>query len=162
MHQPPIDTGYRDLRKGRISLPNHTYLLTTVCEHRRPRFANADCAAAGAEALREQRLWRDSTLLCWVLMPDHLHVLLTLGESESLAHMMNRIKSVTSRAARSADSVEHPVWMPGFHDRALRRSVDLRVVVRYVLANPIRSGLVESVDEYPYWGCVWGSEALAL
>jgi len=151
-------TGYSHLRKGRVSQAHRIYLITTVCANRETRFANAACAAIVAEALRDCRLWRDSTPLCWVLMPDHLHVVLKLGESESLAHLMNRMKSVTARVVREADGGGLPVWMVGYHDHALRKEEDLAAVMRYVLANPIRRGLAASVEGYPHWGCVWGSE----
>ncbi len=149
------DNGYRRLRKGRWSIPRQTYLITTICHERRPLFADTLCAAATTHALREPRLWRDSKALCWVLMPDHLHLVLTLGESESLMHAMNRIKSVTSRAAREAVSGAHPIWMPGFHDRALRREEDVPTTVRYVLENPVRAGLVPSAELYPHLECGW-------
>ena len=156
------NTGYRQLRKGRISIPGQIYLITTVCADRCAIFANARRAVATALALREQRLWRDSTALCWVLMPDHLHLMLLLGESESLAHAMNRIKSVTSRAARDGGHDANAVWMPGFHDHALRRDEDVLAAMRYVLANPIRAELVRSLEAYQYWGCVWGSDVLKM
>jgi hypothetical protein len=48
--------------------------------------------------------------------------------------------------------------MPGFHDRALRAEGEVETVARYVICNPIRAGLVESADQYPYWKCVWRDE----
>ncbi len=91
--------------------------------------------------------------LCWVLMPDHLHLVLTLGESESLAHAMNRIKSVTSREAQRVDPCHGPLWMAGFHDRALRRDADVEAAMGYVLMNPVRAGLVDAIDAYAFRWC---------
>lgn len=153
MNKGFANDGYRRLRKGRRSIPQQTYLITTICLERRPLFADTLRAAAVARALREPRLWRDSKALCWVLMPDHLHLVLTLGDSESLMHAMNRIKSVTSRTAREAVPGADPTWMPGFHDRALRREEDIPTTVRYVLENPVRAGLVSPAESYPYLEC---------
>jgi REP element-mobilizing transposase RayT len=147
--------GYHRLRKGRISLPQHMYLLTTVCSQRHPWFANDRIAETTSHLLRDPCLWRDSTPLCWVLMPDHFHLVLHLGSNESLQHLMNRIKSLTSRAARSAGHAPGPVWMAGFHDRAIRREDDVAEIVRYVLGNPVRAGLTASIDAYPHRHCVW-------
>lgn len=155
VNERSTNDGYRRLRKGRRSIPQQTYLITTVCIERQPLFADVRRASAATETLREPRLWRDSKAQCWVLMPDHLHLVLTLGESESLMHAMNRIKSVTSRAAREAVSGVHPIWMPGFHDRALRREEDVPATVRYVLENPVRAGLVSSAALYPHSECGW-------
>lgn len=48
-----------------------------------------------------------------------------------------------------------PLWQNGFHDRAIRNESDLLPAARYVIANPIRAGLVSSVCDYPYWNAKW-------
>lgn len=153
MHFAHDKPGLRALRKGRASLPHHVYLVTTVCHERRPHFVSAEQADPVVALLREDRLWRDSTALCWVLLPDHLHIVLQLGTSEPLSKLMNRVKSLTARAAGIPGSM--PIWMRGFHDRALRREEDLGAVVRYVSANPLRAGLVAVGQAYPYLGGTW-------
>ncbi len=47
------------------------------------------------------------------------------------------------------------LWQKGFHDRALRREEDLVTVARYVVANPLRAGLVEKLGDYPLWDAIW-------
>ncbi|MNW20243.1 hypothetical protein D3C71_2205540 [compost metagenome] len=47
------------------------------------------------------------------------------------------------------------LWQKGFHDRALRREEDLLKVARYVVANPLRAGLVEKLGDYPLWDAIW-------
>ena len=42
-----------------------------------------------------------------------------------------------------------------FHDHALRANEDLRQAARYVIANPIRAGLVRRVGDYPFWNAIW-------
>jgi REP element-mobilizing transposase RayT len=138
------------------------YLLTTVCSQRHPWFANDHVAKATTHVLRDPRLWRDSTPICWVLMPDHFHLVLQLGSDESLQHLMNRIKSVTSRAARGARHGSGPVWMAGFHDRAVRKEDDLAEMVHYVLGNPVRTGLTGSMDAYPHHHCLWNMRELGV
>lgn len=121
----PTNHGYHRLRKGRISRARQIYLLTSVCAHRFPRFADSVVATAIAHTLGEARLWRDAQPLCWVLMPDHFHLVLQLGDSESLPQLMNRLKSITARSARAADGNRAPVWMAGYHDHALRAEAHL-------------------------------------
>ena len=147
--------GHRALRRARCSLPGHAYLLTTVCARRAPLFRDWACASAVAATLAEARLWRGVQLECWVLMPDHLHLLVTLG-SEALPQLMRRVKAVTSGAAsRVPGSAPGPVWSRGYHDHALRREEDLRAVARYVIANPLRAGLVAAPGDWPYWDARW-------
>ncbi|MGI8561844.1 MAG: REP-associated tyrosine transposase [Luteimonas sp.] len=147
--------GYRALRRGRCSMVAQPYLVTTICRNRHPWFRAFPCAVAVAAVLHETKLWRDSRLLCWVLMPDHLHVLVELGASEPLSKLMQRVKAVTARAANLASTRQGPIWMTGFHDRALRRHEDARAVARYVIANPLRAGLADSIGDYPYWDAAW-------
>jgi REP element-mobilizing transposase RayT len=154
-HKPP-GPGYRALRKGRISIPGQPYLVTTVCHARRPWFAAWPVASDTCAALAEPRLWRDSSLLCWVLMPDHLHLLLSLGDTEPLPRLVQRCKALTARAAKAASGqATGPVWMAGYHDRALRQDEDIRAAARYLVANPLRAGLAAKPGDYPYWDAAW-------
>ena len=89
--------------------------------------------------------------MAWVLMPDHFHALIRLGASESLASVMQRINSLTARAANSASGENGQVWQSTYHDRALRKDEELHVVSHYVVANPVRARLVARIGDYPYW-----------
>jgi len=44
------------------------------------------------------------------------------------------------------------LWQPGFHDRILREDDNTRLVVRYVLQNPVRAGLVRNARDYAWMG----------
>ncbi|WP_345303444.1 REP-associated tyrosine transposase [Lysobacter hankyongensis] len=147
--------GARALRSGRRSAAGRHYLVTTVCHARERRSAHARHAVPVAAAIGSVRLWRDSRMLCWVLMPDHLHALIELGQSESLAVLMKRVKCVTAGIANTVGGRYGSVWMSGYHDRALRSDENLLAAARYVVANPMRAGLVKCVADYPYWGCAW-------
>ncbi len=147
--------GYAILRRGRHSADGGLYLLTTVTVERRPIFADWRCASAACACIGDPEIWGASRLLCWVLMPDHWHGLLELRGDEGLAQVMQRIKGCSARAVNRARGRGGTVWMAGFHDRALRREDDVRDVARYVVANPLRAGLVENIACYPYWDAVW-------
>ena len=47
------------------------------------------------------------------------------------------------------------VWQKGFHDRAVRQEDDLPAIARYVVANPVRAGLVTKTGTYPHWDAIW-------
>lgn len=68
---------------------------------------------------------------------------------------MQRVKSVLALAAHAVDGGAGRLWMPGYHDRALRGEEDALGVARYILWNPVRAGLVADPHDYPYWGAVW-------
>ena len=41
------------------------------------------------------------------------------------------------------------------YDHALRKDEDVKKIARYIIANPLRAGLVEKIEDYPYWDAVW-------
>ncbi|MOA38930.1 Transposase IS200 like protein [compost metagenome] len=94
-------------------------------------------------------------MLAWVLMPDHVHWVLRLGIGEQLASSVGRLKSASSRRVNACQGRQGPLWAGAFHDHALRREDDLRAIARYVVANPLRAGLVRRVGDYPFWNAIW-------
>ena len=90
-------------------------------------------------------------MLAWVLMPDHAHWLVQLHGHDALATVVNRLKSASARAVNQALGRRGALWSRAFHDHALRSDETIEVVARYIIANPIRAGLVSRVGDYPFW-----------
>ncbi|HEY9513201.1 MAG TPA: transposase [Rhodanobacter sp.] len=128
-------------------------LTTTTCDRQR-LFAAPECARVASRIIRADSTWGDAHLFAWVLMPDHWHGLLQLG-NEPLARVMNRFKANVTRALHAACALDERIRDRSFHDHALRANEDVRQAARYVLANPIRAGLVKSTLDYPYWNAFW-------
>lgn len=150
--------GYRALRRGRWSEPGCAYLLTAAAGGRRTLFADWKAASTIARSMSDPRYWPNDGLLCWVLMPDHWHGLVALSEGLQLAELMRIAKGRSARALNRRLGCSGQVWMPGFHDRAIRREEDIVDAARYIVANPLRAGLVRRLGDYPYWDAVWLSE----
>jgi REP element-mobilizing transposase RayT len=147
--------GYNRLRKGRCSISGQVYLLTTVAAGRRPLFADFETARTACRAIHACTRHGSTQCLAWVLMPDHWHGLVELGAGDSLARFMNSLKSRVSKALRKEAIASLPIWQPGYHDRALRRDEDVVAAARYIVANPVRAGIVSRVGDYSYWNAVW-------
>lgn len=94
-------------------------------------------------------------MLAWVLMPDHAHWLLQLGESKSLQKVVESLKAFSAFAANAALTRCGPVWSRAYHDHAVQRDEDLLTVARYIVANPLRADLVQSIGDYPYWNTIY-------
>jgi putative transposase len=147
--------GHRALRRGRHSLTGQIYLITFVTSNRERLFDDAGNAAIVARASEDGRLWYRSRLLAWVLMPDHWHGMVELGDLDDISIVVQRLKTNTAKALRRYRSDGVPVWAKGFHDRALRADENLRAAARYLIANPLRAGLVTRIGDYPYWNAIW-------
>ena len=147
--------GHAALRTGRASMAGGLYLITTTTAGRLPLFRDWPVARTACASLTQPILWRGSRLLCWTLMPDHWHALVELGDADALDGLVNRVKSASARAINRCMQRKGRVWSKAFHDRALREEDDLLATARYIVANPLRAGLVRSVAAYPYWDAVW-------
>lgn len=139
----------KDLRKGRYSEANRIYLITTVTRERMPVFEDFKAARTLVYFLRQAQLRSEAETLAYVIMPDHCHWLMQLGESKSLSSVVGNIKSLTARQLKGV------IWQAGYHDHAVRREEDLQAIARYIVANPLRKGLVEQIGDYPHWDAKW-------
>ena len=142
------------LRTGRYSQRGGIYLLSTVVLNRRPVFRDFRLGRCVVREMMDAQRWSQAQSLAWVLMPDHLHWLVQLQEA-SLHNLMRQVKSRSTKAVNDACGSKGQLWQAGFHDRALRKEEDLRATARYVVANPVRAGLVAKVGDYPLWDAVW-------
>jgi len=118
-----------------------------------PRLATLERGRCVVQALRE--IEAHASTLCYVVMPDHVHWLLELGGDIGLSRVVQKFKSLSARKLRQRCVEVGSVWQRGFHDRAVRRHEDIRDVARYVVANPLRAGLVRSLKDYPLWDAAW-------
>ena len=147
---------YDSLRKGRVSEPGRTYFITAVlCERERRYFADFRCARCVIEEMRA--LHDDETVnsFTWVVMPDHVHWLFELGDGADLSLAIKRFKA---RSAQRVNRYLHrrgTLWQKAFYDHALRKEEDWQGVTRYIVANPLRAGLVEHIGDYPLWDAIW-------
>ena len=144
----------RDLRTGRWSETGRIYLITTVTDKRQPVFRDLWCARSLIHELREADALEWSSTWAFVVMPDHLHWLVALGRAD-LSRLVLRVKSRSAIEINRLLGGSGRVWQKGFHDHALRQEEELRDVARYVVANPVRAGLVRSVRDYPHWDARW-------
>jgi putative transposase len=142
------------MRAGRYSETGRIYPLTTVVHDRLPLFSDWRSGRLVVDEFRKAQQGGWVTSLAWVVMQDHFHWLVELGDI-SLALLMRRVKSGSARALMAAKQQRFTVWQKGYHDRALRREDDLRHMARYVVANPLRAGLVKRIGDYPLWDAVW-------
>jgi REP element-mobilizing transposase RayT len=79
----------------------------------------------------------DYTLHAWVVMPNHVHMLITpLG---SVSALMQRLKGVTAREANSQlGRSGTPFWQHESYDRLVRDAQEFRRIENYIVQNPVR------------------------
>ncbi|MBY4677776.1 REP-associated tyrosine transposase [Marinobacterium arenosum] len=148
-----VRAGSQCLRKGRYSEPNRIYLVTATTKNRVSWFRDFYHGRMLVDCFRCTE--SNTITLAFVVMPDHFHWLMQLGDHASLSKVVQQVKSVSAHRMNKHLKRHGPIWQDGFHDRALRREEDLQAIARYIVMNPIRAGLVNSVREYPLWDAIW-------
>lgn len=141
-----------NLRLGRVSLQNQIYLVSFVTDGRNRRFENFHSARLLISSLQNSK---HTNTLAFVVMPDHVHWLIQLLGEASLSRVVQTVKSVSAHQVNRYLGRKGRFWQDGFHDHALRNEEGVVEAARYIVANPLRAGLVKSVGQYSHWDAVW-------
>ncbi len=87
-------------------------------------------------------------LICWCIMPNHVHVLIEVNEGWSLSRIMHGWRSYTAKEANRILGRTGKIWMEEYYDRYIRDDYHLQKTINYILNNPANAGL----DEWPWVG----------
>lgn len=80
------------------------------------------------------------TLKEWVIMPNHVHVLVEVFENYSLSDIVHSWKSYTAQQANKILHREGMFWMKEYYDRYIRDEIHLARVIEYIKNNPKKKG----------------------
>jgi REP element-mobilizing transposase RayT len=143
--------GSKALRKGRSSVPGGSYLITknTIRE-------GTDILTRDENPLfiinwfftARKRNWLD--LLAFVVMPDHYHLVMTLGEDLDLSETIGRINENSALLIKKAAKTDDDVWQDGFHDHLIRPTEYIGRYIEYTHDNPVEAGLVSKPEDWPF------------
>ena len=91
----------------------------------------------------------DYDLHAWVIMPNHVHLLLT--PHNAVFSFLRRLKGYSAREAnRLLGRTGQPFWQDESYDHCVRSGEEFRRIERYIISNPVQAGLVRSVHEFPW------------
>jgi REP element-mobilizing transposase RayT len=146
--QVPAEVFRRDPHPGRFFLAQDRHLDSTP---QGPRWLqDPRIARVVAEALAyEERVRRAYDLFAWVIMPNHVH--LVLRPQGTLSAILRWLKSATAtRANRVLGKTGEAFWQREYFDHWIRSEKELASVVAYVEANSVKAGLVSSAEDWPW------------
>lgn len=130
------------------------YFVTSITWQKRELFRKPEAATILVETLlhyREKGFYR---LHDYVVMPDHLHLILTPNQDTSLEKGVQMIKGGSSHRMGKQLQMRFPVWQAGFHEHWIRSREDYEARRRYIETNPVKAKLAERAEEYPYSSAV--------
>jgi putative transposase len=85
----------------------------------------------------------------FVIMPNHVHILMTVPGDMSLEKTMQLIKGGFSFRANKELGFQGEIWQRGFSDVRISDEQSFQQHKRYIENNPVRAGLADSPEEYP-------------
>ena len=127
-----------------------TFFVTTVTWGRRSLFQSDRISNFFLGVLMEYRNKRLFRLHEFVLMPDHLHLLITPSRTISLEKSVQYIKGGFSHRYRSEFRSRLEFWEKSFTNHRIRDAEDYDRHRNYIHLNPVRAGLAERPMDYPY------------
>ncbi len=131
---------------------SQAYFLTTCTQNSAALFCDVALAREVLSCLLTQRGASRILVFAYCLMPDHLHVLCSPSEDgHSVIRFMDSFKGKSTRVCWSR-GVKGKVWQRGFYDHILRSEENLTEIAEYIVANPLRAGLVERQGRYEFCG----------
>jgi putative transposase len=146
---PPVSPPVRFYNLA-MSIPSRsaeagTYFVTSGTFNRRRLFQVAANADLFVETLQQYRYAGHYKLHAFVVMPDHIHLLLT-PQGLALERVMAFINGGLSHRVNS----KQPVWQRGYTDHRVLDGYEFRMRRQYIHDNPVRAKLVELAALYPY------------
>jgi putative transposase len=130
-------------------------MITTETWQRRALFRNERWARLLIDTFYH---YRASAYLLheFVIMPDHIHVLIT--PAASLEKAVQFLKGGFSYRAKKELASNMEIWQRGFQDHRIRDAADYDVHVTYIRENPVKAHLCEQPQHYPYSSAYAGFE----
>jgi putative transposase len=129
----------------RFQQTGQSHFVTFSCFHREQRLVDASICCAFLQALERIRLVRGTRVYGYVLMPEHVHLLLSEPDRGPLCGALQSLKiSVARRAGRG------PLWQRRYYDRNVRDHEEFVEKLRYIHRNPVKRGLCARPQDWPW------------
>jgi putative transposase len=148
----PKPRGHRaNLRSGRVSQPGCTYLITKCALSEQSTFlSRPDCAEAVLESFRWAQSKRWWTPLGFVIMPNHYHIIIGLGDLLQLSECFERLGRFTAGRINILLGRSGAFWEEGYYDHAIRDRRDYDGILQYIHQNPVEAGYSQLAEEWPH------------
>ncbi len=162
--------GHRKMMK-RVEHTNHARFLTFSCYQRLPLFENDAIKDAFVEQIEKARSKTEFRLIAWVIMPEHVHLLIWPEVSEFPASkvswwlkrdfarlVIGRWRELDAGILGKIQATDgkHRFWQRGGgYDRNIVAGSELEEKIRYIHENPVRRELVERAEDWKWSSARW-------
>jgi putative transposase len=131
----------------RLHHSGQSHFVTFCCYHRRPLLAVDSSRRVFELALERVRRSFRLRVYGYVVMPEHIHLLVSEPERETLAEALKSLKQGVSR--RLIGDAEH-FWQKRYYDHNVRSYPKFVEKLRYIHRNPVKRGLCERPEDWEW------------
>lgn len=161
---------HHTLMMNRFHIEGHIYYITTNTHNRLAIFTKPSFIILLYDSLHFYRHQYGFKLIGYVIMPDHVHLLLWPQSEAAVSDFMRDFKTFTAKriilqaqveqkqdwlehfeqAGQETGRSENKVWQDSYWDVNVFSDKFVRQKLNYIHRNPLRSNLVKNLEEYPY------------
>jgi putative transposase len=145
MARPTRNTNPGDIQQG-----NRTFFVTSKTSLGRQLLQTDRMANLFIDVLRTYVAAKRFRVHDFVVMPDHFHVTITLDRTMTIEKAVQSIKGNFSYRAKKELGYQGEIWQRGFSDERVWDRESFLRHRSYIDDNPVKAGLVNSAEEYPY------------
>jgi putative transposase len=131
----------------RFHKSRQTHFVTFCCYHRRKSFTNLIAKQTFEDVLERVRSGYQLCVYGYVVMPEHVHLLVGEPDRATLATALKALKQGVSR--RLIGDAEH-FWQKRYYDFNVRDHQQFMEKLRYIHRNPVKSGLCECPEDWEW------------
>jgi putative transposase len=131
----------------------HSHFLTFSCYHRQPLLAQMHMQDAFLIALEQSRKRFLIRVYGYVVMPEHIHLLVSEPTGSSLSGFVQMLKTRVTLEARKQGkrtAGESPFWQARYFDHNVRNNAGFVTQLRYIHRNPVKRGLCKQPEDWPW------------
>jgi REP-associated tyrosine transposase len=125
--------------------------FVTFCTHRRRKILESKRTHLAFAEFARRAVDFNVAVGRYVIMPDHVHLFVCGDDQFDLGRWIAGLKQALMRANRWSIN-NGQVWQEGFFDHVLRSDESMNLKWGYIVQNPVRAGLVNREEDWPYQG----------
>ena len=136
-------------RLKRYQQTGQLHYVTFTCYRRLKHLGSASARDIFEETLEQVRGWYGLEVVGYVVMPEHVHLLLSEPERAGLAVALQMLKQLSSRKLRDRCG-DNPFWQKRYYDFNVFSARKRTEKLRYMHRNPVKGGLVENPEDWKW------------
>lgn len=138
----------------RYYIPGATVFITQVVKNRKPVFVDGLAMKLLRETLHRVKEIHPFSMLGYVFLPEHFHIMLQLNGDSNFSSIMHSLKPSFSKAYKNLlglpPTQSFTFWQKRFWDHVIRDERDFENHLHYIHLNPVKHGLVRNPCDWPH------------